>query len=178
MAHISSGVEQALHCLLYLVGRSELDAPSVRDVAEFQGVSYSFVAKLFTTLQKAGIVVSTTGVRGGFSLSRDAGTISVREVVEAIDGRKPLFHCRNIRTQCVLFTDSVPAAARQGTCDIHAIMLEAEAAMSGVLEKYTLADLSRSVGEKLPVRILEQGQQWFEDRARKRTQKLQKGDGR
>lgn len=71
MSHISSGVEYALHCLLYLT-----DAPagvgeaSVRDLAELQGLSVDYVAKLFTKLHKAGLTVATEGARGD-SRSRD-----------------------------------------------------------------------------------------------------------
>ncbi len=39
MSHFGSGVEQALHCLLFLVDREGKGVPSARDLAEFQGVS-------------------------------------------------------------------------------------------------------------------------------------------
>ena len=86
MPHIGSRAEYGLHCLLHLVGRGQDDAPSARDLAAFQGVSASYLAKLFTKLEKAGLVVSSEGIRGGFRLARPARDISVLEIVDALEG--------------------------------------------------------------------------------------------
>jgi Rrf2 family protein len=113
MAHITAGVEYGLHCLLYLVNpRESLDEAhhaSVRDLADLQGVPVEYVAKLFTKLQKAGLVVAAEGARGGFRLARPAGSISVLDVVFAIDGEKDLFECREIRGRCAVFGGKPPA---------------------------------------------------------------------
>ena len=137
MTHITTGVEYALHCLLFLVDSDE-EQPlaSARDLAELQGVPADFVAKLFTKLQKAGIVAATEGVRGGFRLARAPATISVLDIVEAIDGQKPLFECRNIRSQCALFEGDTPDWATRGVCSIHAVMLEAEPKLFFVTDHY------------------------------------------
>lgn len=42
-----------------------------RDLAEFQGLSPSFVAELFTQFQMACLVTSTEGIKGGYRLARD-----------------------------------------------------------------------------------------------------------
>ena len=89
MAHISAGLEYGLHCLLFLVDpRRDVPPASARDLAELQGVSVEYVAKLFTKLQKADLVVATEGVGGGFRLARAADSISVLDVVTAIDGEE------------------------------------------------------------------------------------------
>ena len=63
MAHVSAGVEYALHCLVYLVDAQELEQPvAARDLAALQKIPAEFVAKLFTKLQKAGIVASRDGI--------------------------------------------------------------------------------------------------------------------
>ncbi len=54
MSHFGNGVEQALHCLLFLVDREGGGVPSARDLAEFQGLSTSYVDKLFTALERLG----------------------------------------------------------------------------------------------------------------------------
>jgi Rrf2 family protein len=151
MANISAGLEYGLHCLLFLVDpRRDVPPASARDLAELQGVSVEYVAKLFTKLQKAHLVVATEGVRGGFRLARQADSISVLEVVTAIDGEKPLFDCREIRSRCALFGGKPPAWATRGVCSIHAIMLEAETRMREVLASHTLADLAARVDAKAP----------------------------
>jgi Rrf2 family protein len=89
MSHISTAVEYGLHCLLYLSEPAAgVHEASSKDLAELQGVPVEYLAKLFTKLSKAGIVVATEGVRGGFKLARPAAQISVLDVVRAIDGNK------------------------------------------------------------------------------------------
>ena len=55
MAYITASVEYGIHCLLWLVGNDDRPLSS-RDMAELQGVSPSFLAKIFPKLEKAGIV--------------------------------------------------------------------------------------------------------------------------
>ncbi|QNK02522.1 RrF2 family transcriptional regulator [Dyella telluris] len=169
MSFISTGVEYGLHCLLYLSGSSAgVREASVRDLAEMQGVSVDYAAKLFTRLAKAGIVESTEGVRGGFKLARPPEKITVQDVVEAIDGDKGLFDCREVRGQCALFGEQPPAWATRGTCSIHAVMQAAERAMRAELEKHSLADLATRTHAKAPTSYGEQVIHWFNDRAANR----------
>ena len=169
MAHISAQVEYGLHCLLYLTDNDKTGAPSTRDLAEFQGISPSYVAKLFTRLEKAGLVCAQEGVRGGFVLAKPASKISVLDVVEALDGKKPLFECREIRANCPLFEGDPPAWATRGLCGIHALMREAEREMRNVLAKKMLSDLGAEVAGKIPARFFEQGAEWFETRRKDRA---------
>ena len=62
MSLYGAGVEYGLHCLLCLVDPPEGVRPSSRDLAEFQGVSPAYIAKLFTQLEKAGLVSASEGV--------------------------------------------------------------------------------------------------------------------
>lgn len=149
MAHIGNGVEYGLHCLLWLVGASGEPASS-RDLAELQGVSPSFLAKIFPKLEKAGIVQASEGIRGGYLLGRPAEQISVLDVVEAIEGRKPLFECQEIRGKCAIFGDRPPGWSTEGVCGIHKVMLRAERSMRAELGKTSLANLAQTVGDKAP----------------------------
>jgi hypothetical protein len=63
-------------------------------------------------LQKGDLVTATKRVRGGFLPARQAGPISVLDVVAAIDGDKSLFDCRAIWSRCALF-GSKPAYGRR-----------------------------------------------------------------
>jgi Rrf2 family protein len=173
MSFISTGVEYGLHCLLYLAGSNSgttagVPGASVRDLAEMQGVPADYAAKLFTRLAKAGIVESTEGIRGGFALARPAAEITVQDVVDAIDGDKRVFDCREIRSQCALFEGEPPAWATRGTCSIHAVMEAAERAMRAELEKHSLADLATRVNSKAPTSYKHQVVEWFTDRATNR----------
>ena len=70
MALYSTSVEYGLHCLLPLCA-PEIHASS-QDLAEFQGVSPAYVAKLFASLRRAGLVEALEGAGGGYRLARPA----------------------------------------------------------------------------------------------------------
>ncbi|MGA7777606.1 MAG: Rrf2 family transcriptional regulator [Paraburkholderia sp.] len=169
MAHISTGVEYGLHCLLYLSepGAGAREA-SAKDLAELQGVPVEYVAKLFTKLSRAGIVAATEGVRGGFRLARPAANISVLDIVNAIDGEKALFDCREIRGNCAVFDDKPPAWATRGVCSIHAVMLDAEKRMNEALAAHSLVDLATRTAEKAPAAFGHQVVKWLAHRSANR----------
>jgi Rrf2 family protein len=108
MAHLTVSVEYGIHCLLWLVTSGDVPLSS-RDLAEVQGISHSLVAKIFPKLEKAGIVRASEGVRGGYVLARPAEKISFLQIVDAIEGRKPLFDCQEIRGRCAVFDNAPPA---------------------------------------------------------------------
>ncbi|WMJ68631.1 Rrf2 family transcriptional regulator [Stenotrophomonas sp. 24(2023)] len=164
MAHIGTGVEYALHCLLWLVSPLE-QRPSSRDLAELQGVPAAFVAKIFSKLEKAGIVESSGGIRGGYQLARAPEDISVLDVVDAVEGPKALFDCQEIRGRCALFEERPPAWASRGVCGIHAVMINAQKAMREELARSNLASIAEGVQAKgRPASFAGDVQDWFADR--------------
>ena len=164
MSHIGTGVEYALHCLLWLA--SPLDhRPSARDLAELQGVSPTFLAKIFAKLEKARIVESAEGIKGGYALARSAEAITVLDVVDAVEGHKPLFDCQEIRGRCALFNGKAPAWAISGTCGIHAVMLRAERHMREELARTRLSDLAFGFQtRRLPAGFPDQVREWLTER--------------
>lgn len=162
MAYIGSGVEYALHCLLWIVNPPE-QPPSSRDLAEMQGVPFAFLKKILSKLEKAGIVEANAGIRGGYRLARAPEQISVLDVVDAIEGHKPLFDCQEIRGRCALFEGKPPAWSMRGVCAIHAVMIRAEKAMREEMAKTSLMTLARSAPGK-GSDMSDQARDWFAER--------------
>ena len=127
-------------------------------------MSPEYVAKLFTKLQKAGLVVATEGAHGGFRLARKPEEISVLEVVRAIDGDKPLFECREIRERCVVASELPHSDVPREVCSIHAIMLEAETRMREVLASHTLGEIAATVAAKVPAAYTDAIAKWLGER--------------
>ncbi|MWV28576.1 RrF2 family transcriptional regulator [Aurantiacibacter rhizosphaerae] len=164
MAYIGTGVEYALHCLTWIAGPLERP-PSSRDLAEMQGVSPAFLKKIFPKLEKAGIVRSTGGIRGGYQLARASDQISVLDVVDAVEGNKKLFDCQEIRGRCAVFDGNPPEWSTRGVCGIHAVMIRAEKTMREELAKTSLADIVEVVTNKAPTpAFAEQVSDWFSGR--------------
>ncbi|MEQ8230293.1 MAG: Rrf2 family transcriptional regulator [Gammaproteobacteria bacterium] len=164
MAHLTSRVEYGIHCLLWLVHAGE-QQPSSRDLAALQGVSPSFVAKIFPRLEKAGIVTASAGIRGGYRLARSPEDITILAIVDAIEGDKPLFDCQEIRGRCALFVAKPPRWATDGVCAIHAVMLRAERAMRDALAAETLADVARALERKAPDEFGSEVTSWLRERS-------------
>lgn len=143
--------------------------PSSRDLAKLQGISPSFLAKIFPKLEKAGIVQAAEGIRGGYRLAKPPSEITVLEIVDAIEGRKPLFECQEIRDRCAVFDNDAPAWATTGVCGIHAVMLRAEKAMRESLAQETLASIAAVVDRKAPKTFPIEVHGWLNERANGRA---------
>ena len=168
MAHITNSVEYGIHSLLWLVDPAN-GQPSSRDLAELQGISPSFVAKIFPKLEKAGIVRATAGVRGGYRLAKAPADISLLDIIDAIEGNKPLFDCQEIRDRCAVFDDDAPAWATNGVCAIHAAMLRAEEAMRASLAQESLASIAAVVAHKAPKKFPVEIRRWLNERTEGRA---------
>jgi len=164
MSLYGASVETGLHCMVSLVDPPDCGPPSTRELAEFQGLSPSYVAKLFTKLAKAGLVTSAEGIQGGFRLAKDPTEVSLWDVVSVLEPNKPLFRCREIRRNFILFGKKPPRWATCGLCPIHAAMREAEKQMRRSLEAVTLADIAAEVGAKVPKAFNEQANAWLAER--------------
>jgi Rrf2 family protein len=58
----------------------------IAHLAERRAIPVQFLEQLFSTLRRAGILVSHRGAKGGYTLARPAEEITVLEVVQALDG--------------------------------------------------------------------------------------------
>lgn len=139
MAFYSSGVEYGIHSLMCMVdSKGDARDMSVREIAELQSVPYDYLAKIFTRLSKAGLVRSSEGKGGGFQLARPAEHITVLDVVNAIDGDKRIFECREIRQRLAVFEEHPPEWACEGICGVRSVMDMAQQRMEEALGQHTI----------------------------------------
>ncbi|GKU23704.1 RrF2 family transcriptional regulator [Clostridium folliculivorans] len=165
----SVGVEYALHCLLYMVNLEEGTSVGIRDLATFQGVSETYLSKVYARLSKAGIIKSVPGVKGGYALARKADEITFWDVVEAVEGSEPFFQCAEIRQNNILLDkDNLPDTHTKCPCLIKVVMLDAENEMKRYLTNKTLAWLYNEVyDKKLPKEVEKETIEWFENARKK-----------
>ena len=157
-----AGAEYALHSLLIL---ATSDAPvSVMDLARFQKIPQRFLAKVFTRMKDARLVVGTEGIGGGFALSRAAEDIRVLDVLDAVDPDRKLFACAEIRRDCALFAETPPDWATAGSCRIDLFMTEAERTLRDFLASKTIADLVCELSCKAPLEFAAESSGWFRER--------------
>ncbi len=168
MAFYSSGVEYGIHSLMSMVdANGDAREMSVRELAELQNVPYDYLAKIFTRLSRAGLVVSTEGKGGGFRLARASELISVLDIVQAIDGDKSMFECREIRQRLALFDEAPPSWVCDGPCGVRTVMDSAQQRMEEELARHTVLDLARKMFRKAPDTFTIEVKQWINDRRSK-----------
>jgi len=76
-----------------------LGAITLADISERQGISLSYLEQLFARLRKQGLVSSSRGPGGGYRLSRTAETITVLDVISAVDEKVDSTQCEG-RQNC------------------------------------------------------------------------------
>ncbi|WP_429911700.1 Rrf2 family transcriptional regulator [Glycocaulis sp.] len=135
---LSDGVEQAIHSITMLAGLSDEGVLSAAALAEFHGVSASYLLKHLQALSSAGILDAVPGPKGGYRLARSPGRITLLDIVLAVEGSGPAFRCKEIRRRG---PNPLPARMFTTPCSINAAMLRAENAYRAELRRVSIADI-------------------------------------
>lgn len=83
---LSTKGRYGLRALVDLAINAKGEHISLASIAERQSISEQYMEHVFSTLRKAGIVVSVKGPKGGYSLSAPASSIRIKEVLMALEG--------------------------------------------------------------------------------------------
>jgi len=129
---VSAKVDYALRAMLELAAAGGL--VKGEQLATAQGIPQKFLESILNDLRHAELVASRRGVEGGYSLARPADEISLADVIRAVEG--PIATVRGARPEEVEY---IGAAA-----GLQPVWLDLRAAMRGVLEEATLADVVAS----------------------------------
>jgi Rrf2 family iron-sulfur cluster assembly transcriptional regulator len=87
---------------------------TLADISKRQGISLSYLEQLFSRLRKNGLVDSARGPGGGYRLSREAGQISVADVITAVDEKVDAMRCEG-KGNC---QDEGPCLTHELWCDL------------------------------------------------------------
>ncbi|MBX3379105.1 MAG: Rrf2 family transcriptional regulator [Phycisphaeraceae bacterium] len=90
---LSQTVEYALRAVVHLAGLKPGQTVNSESIAEQTKVSHGYLAKILRDLVVARLITSQRGPNGGFALARPAGTISMLDVVNAVDPIMRLKEC-------------------------------------------------------------------------------------
>ncbi|RYX85298.1 Rrf2 family transcriptional regulator [bacterium] len=161
---MSEGVEWAIHCVAILATIPPDATLPAKTLAEYHGVSETYLLKHLKSLAAAGILQSVPGPKGGYRLGREADAISLLDVVEAVEGKESAFRCSEIRQRGPICLTE-PGAYRL-PCAIHVAMLQAEVAWKKSLQAQNIGDLARHLKDTLDPRLLADSAEWLGNRVR------------
>jgi Rrf2 family nitric oxide-sensitive transcriptional repressor len=131
--HLTLHADYALRVLLYLAARPER-LVSTQEVSEAYGISKNHLVRVVQALGKHGFVDVRPGRSGGITLARAPSDISLGKVFRATE---PDFHL----VEC--FDREHNTCPIAPACGLKGVLFEAGAAFLAVLDKYTLADLTK-----------------------------------
>ena len=126
--------DYSLRVLLYLAGKED-EVVTISDLADFYKISRNHLVKVVHNLGLKGYILTTRGRNGGLRLAHPAKEILIGNVVRATEPDLDLLECFNPATdQCVITR----------SCSLKSVLFNAQATFMGVLDQYTLADLSKA----------------------------------
>ena len=124
--------DYALRALVHICRAGEEHTASARIMAAAEGIPEATLRKVLQKLVRAGIVTSLRGVRGGFRLALPPDEITVRRVVEAVQGPVAV-------NRCFLGQDKCP---NQPHCPLRQKLIHLQEQLEGVLDGATVQDLA------------------------------------
>lgn len=134
---MKSWVEQGVYTLVILARIPKKTTISAECLSKCLGVSPSYLKKLMRKLVQAGLIHSVPGIKGGFSLAKNASDITVYDVYVAVEGVESLYRNQGIFEQ-IIGNEEV----KDKVCVLEKLMCEAENSWKEVLKRETLSSLN------------------------------------
>jgi Rrf2 family transcriptional regulator, iron-sulfur cluster assembly transcription factor len=132
---ISAQEEYGLRCLLQLArADSHGESLNLAQIAQLEGISTANAGKLMWILNKAGLVQSQRGTKGGYRLSRPAADIHLNEVISVLDDELVETHCKS-------YAGILDSCVHTGDCGIRPVIVELHQIVDNALSEITLSQL-------------------------------------
>ena len=119
----------------------------LKDIARREEISEKYLGQIVIPLKTAGLVVAQRGSHGGYSLARPPEDITVRDVVEAIEGRIAIAPCAGEAASDPQCIESPSACERATLCAVTRVWRRLQEDIEGSLASFTLAELARQARE-------------------------------
>ena|SRR5437016_906874 len=130
--HISVKGEYALQAIFDLASQRPGEPVRIADIAQRQKIPQKFLELILAGLKQAGFVESRRGAEGGYLMARAADSLTVGEILRFVEGPQ---HAKG-------------RARRKGETPFSEMWQQVEEAVSGVIDRTTIADLMRGWQDK------------------------------
>jgi len=135
---LSTRARYGVRLMLELGLKSEQGQVFLKEIAREESISEKYLSLIIIPLKAAGLVKATRGAHGGYTLARPASQISLKEIVDILEGGTCLVDCVKNPASC-------PRSDTCATRDLWALLSNG---ISGTLGAFTLEDLVRKSREK------------------------------
>lgn len=132
---VTRAADYALRGMIYLARQEEGRLSNIKVMAKHENVPEKFMRKLIHILHKSGYIESKRGKYGGVKLGKKPEFITILDIYETIEGPVALNICLKGTDKCEL----------QNSCPMCDVWKQAQDKFIGVLEKYTLKEISENL---------------------------------
>jgi Rrf2 family protein len=142
LLRLSKKADYALMAVRHLALKTGPASASAREIAEQYDIPIELMAKVLQRLVRAGLLISTQGTRGGYTLSRPSMAISVADVIQAIDGPFTVTACSSEKNDCEQYSK----------CSIRDPLWQIRERIAATLGTVTIAEMAAD-SEAAPVPV-------------------------
>jgi Rrf2 family protein len=141
MLRLSKKADYALMAMKHLAQTRGPASASAREIAEQYDIPIELMAKVLQRLARTGLLVSTQGTRGGYTLGRPSASISVADVIQAIDGPFSVTACSSENSACEQYSK----------CNIRDPLWQIRERIAATLTTVTIAEMASESAPGVPV---------------------------
>ncbi len=126
---LSPAAEFAVRGAVVLAKRHGQGPINLDTICKERDLPKQYLAKLFASLARAGLLTPVRGKHGGYLLARDPAEITILEIIEIIEGPIMLNYCQHVPPKCDDFD-----------CAIRDVWRELQSTVRSKLDSVTLQD--------------------------------------
>ena len=141
MLRLSKKADYALMAMKHLAQARDAASASAREIAEQYDIPIELMAKVLQRLVRNGLLASTQGTRGGYTLGRASTSISVADVIQAIDGPLTVTACSSQNNACEQYSK----------CNIRDPLWQIRERIAETLGDVTIAEMASAPDAPPPV---------------------------
>lgn len=135
----SKSCKYAIRAVLYLgVNTDANNKLGVKEIAEALNIPKSFLAKILQQLSRHNLVSSSKGAGGGFYLEKENNSITLRDIIECIDGKE-------VFSSCIL---GLPVCSSENPCPLHAKALKYRKGLENTIDNQSIEAFVRKINTK------------------------------
>ncbi len=131
---ITTWAEYGVICALHLAKRASEGPVNGRDIAAREKLPADYVEQILLRLRRAGVITSTRGARGGYSLTKSPSETTIREVIQASE-------LETFDLHCVTHPVETDRCSASHLCSIRPVWVLLQKKIDDVLDGVSLADL-------------------------------------
>src|SRR3954453_10278502 len=129
---VSAKSDYALRALIELAGRKDGGPVSAEELGRAQDIPHGFLQAILADLRRAGVVMSQRGQAGGWRVARPPESVSVADVIRAVDG--PLVSVYGLRPEAVTYNESADV--------LQHVWIAARRSLRDVFERVSIQELA------------------------------------